>query len=43
MCDCVVEHRGNNGDDTTRQETWLRLASENRVFECGERQEIQNY
>ena len=40
MCECVVENRGNNGDDTTKQETWLRIASEYRVLKCGEFQEI---
>ena len=36
MGECVVEHRGNNDDGTTRQEIWLRIASEHRVSECGE-------
>ena len=40
MGECVVEHRGNNGDDTKRQETWLPIASEQRVSEHGELQEI---
>ena len=35
-CECVVDHRGNNGDDTTREEAWLRIASEHRVSECEE-------
>ena len=42
LCVCVVEHRGNNGDDTKRQETWLRIASEHRRLDCGELQEIRS-
>ena len=30
MCECVVEHRSNNSDNTEGKETWLRIASEHR-------------
>ena len=39
VCECVVEHRCNSSDDTKRQETWLRIASEHSVSECEALQE----
>ena len=36
VCECVAEHRGYNGDYTTREENRLRIASEQKVSECGE-------
>ena len=36
MCECVVEHRSNNSDNTEGKETWLCFASEHRLSECGE-------
>ena len=37
MFECVVEHRGNHGSDTTRKEAWLRTASEIRY------QSVENF
>ena len=31
VCECVVEHRGNHGDDKMSKEAWLRIASEHRL------------
>ena len=36
VCECVVEHRSNHSDNTEGKETWLRIASEHRLSECGE-------
>ena len=36
MCECVVEHRSNNSDNTEGKKTWLCFASEQRISECGE-------
>ena len=40
MCECVVEHRSNNSDNTEGKETWLRIASEHRLLECGELEKV---
>ena len=38
---CVsVEHRSNNSDNTEGKETWLRIASEYRLSECGEHEKV---
>ena len=31
VCECVVEHRSNNSDNTEGKETWIRIASEHRL------------
>ena len=40
VCECVIEHRSNNSDNTEGKETWLRFASEHRLSECGELEEV---
>ena len=40
MCECVVEHIGNIGDDTTWKAAWLCMASEHRISEFGELREV---
>ena len=40
MCECVIEHRSNNSDNTEGKETWLRFASEHRLSECGELEKV---
>ena len=40
MCECVVEHRSNNSDNREEKETWLRIASEHRLSECGELEKV---
>ena len=40
MCECVVEHRSNNSDNTEGIETWLCFASEHRLSECGKLEKI---
>ena len=36
LCVSVNEHRGNHSDNTERKGAWLRIASEQRLSECGE-------
>ena len=40
MCECVVEHRSNHSDNTEGKETWLSIASEHRLSECAELEEV---
>ena len=40
VCECVVEHRSNNSDNTEEKETWLCFASEHRLSECGELEKV---
>ena len=40
MCECVIEHRSNNSDNIEGKETWLGFASEHRLSECGELEEV---
>ena len=40
MCECVVEHTGNIGDDSLWKAAWLCMASEHRISEFGELQEV---
>ena len=42
VCDCLLEHTGNIGDDTTWKEAWLSVASKHRVSEYGELEEIES-
>ena len=36
MCEWVVEHTGDNSDDTTRKEAWLCVASKRTLSEFEE-------
>ena len=43
VCECVVEYRGNNGDDTSRQETCVRIASAHRVWRTSRNMKSLNF
>ena len=40
VCECVIEHRSNNSDNTEGTETWQCFASEHRLSECGELEKV---
>ena len=40
VCECVVEHRSNHSDHTEGKVTWLRIASEHRLSERGELEQV---
>ena len=40
MCECVVEQTGNIGDETTWKEALLYVASEHRILEYVELEEV---
>ena len=40
VCECIIEHRGNNSDNTEGKEAWLCFASEHRLSECGKLEKV---